>query len=188
MKKILILSLIVVSTYADIDGLGFNSDNTIDGVVVKNASEVKQGDLKIVGSSTLKSNTFTLAGSLKDAIVDNSSITQSTVCITSATVENVTIDSSSSMHNSTGTMSVINSTISQSSVYIPTGSTLKDSTIKLDSSIENTKIENSSISLCNLYIANGATVSGVNADANCELKDSEIIGATVSQGNIIYSN
>ena len=187
MKKILMLSLIIVSTYADIDDLGFNSDNTIDGVMVKNSSDIIQGDLKIVGSSELKSNTFTLEGSIKDAIVNNSSITQSTVCITSATVENVTIDSSSSMHNTTGTMDIINSTISQSSVYIPTSSTLKNSTIKLDSSIENTKIKDSSISLCDLYIANGATVS-IDTDMHCELKDSEIIEATVSQGSIIYSN
>ena len=187
MKKILTLSLIVVFTYADIDDLGFNSDNTMDKVVVKDASTVKQGDLKIVGS-TLKSNTFTLAGSLKDAIVENSSLTQSIVCITSATVENVTIDSSSRIDNNAGTMNIVNSTISQSSIYIPTGSTLKDSTIKLDSSIENTKIENSNVSLCNLYIANGATVSGVDTDATCELRDSEIIGANVSQGNISYSN
>ena len=185
MKKILILSLIVVSTYADIDDLGFNSDNTIDGVVVKNGSEVRQGDLKIFASA-LKSNTFTLSGSVKNAIVDNSTITQSTVCITSATVENVTINSSSSLHDSVG--SIINSTISQSSVYIPTGSTLKDSTIKLDSSIENTEISDSIVSLCNLYIASGATVSGANVNGNCELKDSEIIGANISQGNIIYSN
>ncbi|SFV58633.1 hypothetical protein MNB_SV-12-1910 [hydrothermal vent metagenome] len=182
MKKIFILSLIVISTYADIDGLGFNSDNIIDGVVVKNDSEVKQGDLKIT-DSTLKSDTFTLSGSLKDAIVDNSTITQSSVCITSATVKNVTIDNSSKIDNSA--KSIINSTISQSSVYIPTGSTLTDSTIKLDSSIENTKINNSNISLCNLYIASGATVSNANVNGNCKLKNSEIVGATISQGNVI---
>ena len=186
MKKIFILSLIVISTYADIEDLGFNSNNTIDGVVIKNGSDVTQGDLKIIGSE-LKSSTFTLAGTLKDAIVDNSTITQSTVCIASARVENVTIDSRSSIHNIAGTMSITNSTITQGSVFIPTNSTLKNSTITLDSSIESTKIENSTISLCNLYIADGANVSGINANGSCEITDSEIIGANVLQGNLIYS-
>ena len=187
MKKIFILSLVVISTYANIDGLGFNSDNTIDGVVIKNGSDITQGDLKIVGSSNLKSNTFTLDSTIKDAIVDSSTITQSAVCISSATVENVTIDSKSSIHNPAGTMSVINSTITQSSIFIPTNSTLKNSSITLDSSIESTKIENSTVSLCNLYIEEGVTVSGVTENASCEIKDSQIIGVTISQGNLISS-
>jgi hypothetical protein len=187
MRKIFILSLVVIYTYADIKGLGFNSDNTIDGVVIKNGSDVRQGDLKIIGSSELKSNIFTLDSTIKNAIIDDSTITQSSVCITSARVENVTIDSKSSIHNTAGTMSIINSTITQSSIFIPTNSTLKNSSITLDSSIKSTKIENSTVSLCNLFIGEGVSVSGITENANCEITDSEIMGANISQGNLVYS-
>jgi len=101
MKLLYIIFLLSIFSYADIEGLGFNSDNTIDGVEVKNSSTLTQGDLKVIASE-IKDTTLNLSGKIKNVTIGSSNVKQSSVCITSATIKNVTITSHSNIDNHVG--------------------------------------------------------------------------------------
>jgi len=185
MRKLLILLSSTLFTYAGIDNLGVNFNNTIQDATIKNGSNLIQGDIDIINSE-LKGSSFTLEGKINNIEADNSDITQSHILIDNAIVDNVTINTHGTINSTSGgAINITNSTVTQSSISIPSGSSLKNSTIKLDSSIEDTNINNSTVSLCNFNMNSGMSVSGINVNGNCTLNNSDIDGAHLSQGNIV---
>jgi len=185
MKKLLIFLSSVIFAYGNIDNLGINFNNTIEETTIKNNSNFIQGDIDVINSD-LKGSNFTLEGKINNIVADSSDITQSHILIDNAIVDNVTIDTHGTINSTAGgTINITNSTVIQSSISIPSGSSLKNSTIKLDSSIEDTNINNSDVSLCNFQINSGVSASGLNINGNCTLSNSNIDNAHISQGNIV---
>jgi len=159
----------------------FYSSNEILNSTVENNSSVTQGTLT-VESGTLEDSTIDLVNSINNATISQSTISQSEITIDTATVQNLTLMNTHSIGDALGSVTITDSLVTQGRLSVIGNSTLDNTVITLQSSIENTSIINSNVDLCGVYISNGATVSGNNITETCSLNNVNIHDASVSMG------
>lgn len=161
-------------------------DSEISNTHIENGSTVIQSSLKVSAGGTVEDSTFRLDSSIRDAVINNSSISQNEIDVENATVDNLLMSGTHTIHNDTGTVTITNATVTQGKLSVVGNSRLQDSTISMSSSIDESVIENSSVNLCSVYITNGANVSGANINGTCTMTDSHITdGAEVFQGSVV---
>ena len=161
----------------------FYSDSKIVDADIKNSSIVLQGALLVSNSGEVKNSSFTLNSSIDNAVINNSTLSQNEIVVDHATVDNLTINGTHTIHNST--VNITNSTVIQGKLSVIENSMFQNSTIDMTSSIDGADITDSTVDLCSLYISNGANVSGANIDGTCIMNNVKIRNATVVSGAVV---
>ncbi len=151
---------------------------------IQNDSHVQQGTIKIT-NGTMKESQLNLTSSIDHATVDNSTLSQNEVLITNSTVNGLTLTGVHTIANENDAISITNSDVTQGRISVLEGSTLSNTIIDRESSINDTTITNASVDLCSLYMTNGSTLSGSEFHGDCLLEDTSITGANFTQGKIV---
>jgi hypothetical protein len=165
----------------------FFSDSEIsDNTHIENNSTVIQGALKAYNKAEITNSTFTLSSKIQNASIRNSTLSQNEMSINNkATVASVTMTGTHTIHDNTGVVNIVNSTVTQGKLSVVENSTLKNSTINMESSIDESIINDSSVDLCSVYVRNGVIVEGVTINGVCTMQGATITGATVVQGSVV---
>ena len=177
---------IVDINQSDVSRTNFYSDSEIINSRIEDDSVVTQGTLHVTHSGILQSSTFTLTSSINDArIEDSSTVSQNEIEINHATIDNLLMSGMHTIHNDSGSVSMVNSTVTQGKLSVIDNSTLENSTINMTSSIDKTSLTDATVDLCSIYIRNGANVSNVDIDGTCSMDSVQITGANVVQGAVV---
>ncbi len=202
MKKLLLLSLVVLKTYADVYELDLRHENSFESNQVNN-SEINQGLLQME-DSILENSDIHTQNSVENTRLDGYSlIEQSNIeLLNGSHVTDSEIDLSSHIANANIDL---NSSVIQNSLVFQDAS-MDGSSIMSNSEIENLKAEDSTIRQSSIYLSNGSRVENessfhlnnvvenldidksILSQSEMVINDSTLNSVNISSSNILTSN